>query len=67
MRVLVHLMNHESYILDIISACITGGEKGQRDAMWKKEMVRQAIWRAETEEGISCCLNTAANLLAVCS
>lgn len=67
MRVLVHLMKHESHVLDITSACITGGEEGQRDATWKEEMVREAIWGAETEEGISCCLNTAAHLLAVCS
>lgn len=30
MRVLVHLMTPESHILDIISACISGGEEGQR-------------------------------------
>lgn len=57
-------MKHESHILDFISACVTGGEEGQRDAV---EVVREAIWSAATEEGISCCLNTAANLLAVCS
>lgn len=67
MRVLVHLTKHESHISDIISVCITGGEEGQRDAVWKNEVVREAIWTAETEEGISCCLNTAAKLLAVCS
>lgn len=67
MSVLVLLMKQESRISDIISACITAGEGGQRDAMWKREVVREAIWRAETGEGISCCLNTAAHLLVVCS